>query len=154
MIYNLLFYIIFIKYITSCINLCLCNFKHSYRRIYIFCKKLGIEVEANMEAVGRIREKLEGIRRDLRDFDLQKDSFPIKFDPLKDTIPADVDAQFDRAIAAAKANNEAELLEACHAIEAYFNFPKANEIVKHAEVPGGMYSNMVAQLKKLLKLKF
>ena len=117
--------------------------------IYIFCKKLGIEVEANMEAVGRIREKLEGIRRDLRDFDLQKDSFPIKFDPLKDTIPADVDAQFDRAIAAAKANNEAELLEACHAIEAYFNFPKANEIVKHAEVPGGMYSNMVAQLKSL-----
>ena len=98
--------------------------------IYIFCKKLGIEVEANMEAVGRIREKLEGIRRDLRDFDLQKDSFPIKFDP-------------------AKANNEAELLEACHAIEAYFNFPKAYEIVKHAEVPGGMYSNMVAQLKSL-----
>ena len=117
--------------------------------IYIFCQKLGIELEANMEAVGRIRVKLEDIRRDLRDFDLQKDSFPIAFDPLKDTLPAEVDAQFDRAIAAAKANDEAALLEACHAIEAYFNFPKANEIVKNAEVPGGMYSNMVAQLKSL-----
>ena len=117
--------------------------------IYVFCQKLGIELEANMEAVGRIRVKLEDIRRDLRDFDLQKDSFPRAFDPLKDTLPAEVDAQFDRAIAAAKANDEAALLDACHAIEAYFNFPKANEIVKHAEVPGGMYSNMVAQLKSL-----
>ena len=117
--------------------------------IYVFCQKLGIELEANMEAVGRIRVKLEGIRRDLADFDLNKDKFPRAFDPLKDTLPAEVDAQFDKAIAAAKANNEAELLDACHAIEAYFGFPKANEIVKNAEVPGGMYSNMVAQLKSL-----
>ena len=33
--------------------------------------------------------------------------------------------------------------------EAYFGFPKPNELVKHAEVPGGMYSNMVAQLQAL-----
>ncbi|MBQ8564308.1 MAG: carboxylase [Bacteroidaceae bacterium] len=117
--------------------------------IYVFCQKLGIEVEANMEAVGRIRVKLEGIRRDLSDFDLNKDKFPRAFDPLKDTLPAEVDALFDKAIAAAKANNEAELLDACHAIEQYFGFPKPNEIVKNAEVPGGMYSNMVAQLKTL-----
>ena len=41
------------------------------------------------------------------------------------------------------------MLKACHAIEAYFNFPKPNELVKKAEVPGGMYTNMVAQLKQL-----
>ena len=116
--------------------------------IYIFCKKLGVEVEANMEAVGKIRTKLEGIRKELAAYDLVK-SFPITFDPLTDTIPAEIDAQFDKAIEAAKANNEEELLNACHAIEAYFNFPKPNEIVKHAEVPGGMYSNMVAQLRSL-----
>ena len=83
-----------------------------------------------------------------KDFDLQK-SFPIDFDPLVDKLPADVDALFDKAIDAAKANDEDTLLDACHAIEAYFNFPKPNEIVKNAEVPGGMYSNMVAQLKQL-----
>ncbi len=116
--------------------------------IYLFCQKLGIEVEANMEAVGKIRSRLEGIRRELGAYDLVK-SFPITFDPLTDKLPAEVDALFDKAIAAAKANKEAELLDACHAIEAYFNFPKPNEIVKHAEVPGGMYSNMVAQLKSL-----
>ena len=59
------------------------------------------------------------------------------------------DKEFDKAIEAAKANDEEALLKACHAIEAYFNFPKPNELVKKAEVPGGMYSNMVAQLKQL-----
>ncbi len=116
--------------------------------IYLFCQKLGIEVEANMEVVGKIRSRLEGIRKELAAYDLVK-SFPIAFDPLKDKLPAEIDALFDKAIAAAKANDETTLLDACHGIEAYFNFPKPNEIVKHAEVPGGMYSNMVAQLKSL-----
>ncbi len=116
--------------------------------IYIFCQKLGVKVDADMEAVGRIRSVLKEVRKELKEFDLQK-AFPIDFDPLKDKLPAEVDALFDKAIAAAKANNEPALLDACHAIEAYFNFPKPNEIVKDAEVPGGMYSNMVAQLKQL-----
>jgi len=117
--------------------------------IYVFCKKLGIEVEANMEAVGEIRTRLRGARESLRAYDLNADRFPREFDPLKDTLPANVDAQFDAAIAAAKRGDEAALLDACHAIEEYFGFPKPNEIVKNAEVPGGMYSNMVAQLKTL-----
>lgn len=48
-----------------------------------------------------------------------------------------------------KANKEEELLDACHKIEAYFGLPKPNELVKNAEVPGGMYSNMVANLRSL-----
>ncbi len=117
--------------------------------IYIFCQKLGVEVEANMEKVGEIRERLEAVRRNLADFDLNKDKFPKRFDPLHDKLPAEVDALFDNAIAAAKAGDEDTLLEACHAIEAHFGFPKPNLLVKEAEVPGGMYSNMVAQLKAL-----
>ena len=116
--------------------------------IYVFCKKLGVEVEANMEAVAKIRVELKKIRKGLHDFDLVK-NFPNDFDPLKDTLPAEVDALFDKAIACAKANDEEALLDACHAIEDYFGFPKPNLIVKHAEVPGGMYSNMVAQLRQL-----
>ena len=115
--------------------------------IYIFCKKLGIELEANMEAVGEIRTRLRGARESLKAYDLGK--MPREFDPLKDTLPAEIDALFDTAIAAAKNADEEALLEACHTIEAYFEFPKPNEIVKNAEVPGGMYSNMVAQLKSL-----
>ncbi len=116
--------------------------------IYVFAKKLGIEVEVNMEAVGEIRKNLRAARESLSQFDLVK-QFPKEFDPLKDTLPAEIDAQFDKAIAAAKANDENTLLDACHAIEDYFGFPKPNLLVKEAEVPGGMYSNMVAQLKSL-----
>lgn len=116
--------------------------------IYLFANRMGIEVDVNMEAVGKIRNELLNARRELKQFDLV-DHLPIEFDPLTDTLPEEINAQFDRAISAAKANDEATLLDACHAIENYFRFPKPNETVKNAEVPGGMYSNMVAQLRAL-----
>ena len=116
--------------------------------IYIFCQKLGVELDINMEAVAKINKELYTIRKELEAYDAVK-QFPNPFNPLTDTLPANIDKLFDDAIAAAKSNNEEALLEACHAIEAYFNFPKPNELVKKAEVPGGMYTNMVAQLKQL-----
>ena len=117
--------------------------------IYIFCQRMGVEVEVNMEAVGRIRKALFNARKSLADFDLNRDNMPIDYDPLKDVLPAEILALFDSAIQFAKANDEEALLDTCHKIEAYFNFPKPNELVKNAEVPGGMYSNMVAQLRQL-----
>ena len=116
--------------------------------IYIFANRMGIEVDVNMEAVGQIRNELLGARKELAEFDLVGE-MPIPFDPINDTLPAEVSAHFDQAIACARANDEEGLLEHCHAIEQYFRFPKPNELVKNAEVPGGMYSNMVAQLKAL-----
>lgn len=117
--------------------------------VYILCKRMGVEIEVNMEAVGRIRTHLLEARKELADYDLNKDKMPIPFDPLTDELPAHIAALFDQAIEYALAGDEEGLLEACHAIEAYFQFPKPNELVKNAEVPGGMYSNMVAQLKQL-----
>ncbi len=117
--------------------------------VYLFAKRLDVEVEVNMEAVGKIRKELKAIRTELADFDLHKGNFPIDFDPLTDKLPANIEALFDKAVAAAKAGDEEALLDACHTIEDYFNFPKPNLLVKEAEVPGGMYSNMVAQLKTL-----
>lgn len=117
--------------------------------IWVFCQRMGVEVEVNMEAVGRIRTELLEARKELAQFDLNKDHMPRPFDPLTDQLPPEVLALFDSAIEFAKAKDEAALLDACHKIEAYFGFPKPNELVKTAEVPGGMYSNMVAQLKQL-----
>ena len=119
--------------------------------IYLFCNKLGIDIGVNMEAVAKINKELFEIRKELEDFDAVK-QFPNPFNPLTDTLPAEIDKEFDNAISAAKSNNETELLRACHAIEAYFNFPKPNELVKNAEIPGGMYTNMVAQLKQFNSL--
>ncbi|WP_282037967.1 biotin/lipoyl-containing protein [Saccharicrinis aurantiacus] len=116
--------------------------------IYLFTKKLGIEMDINMEAVAKINEQLLEIRKELHDVDGVK-QFPNPFNPLTDTVPANIDAEFDKAIAAVKAGDDDALLTACHAIEDYFNFPKPNNLVKDAEIPGGMYTNMVAQLKAL-----
>jgi pyruvate/oxaloacetate carboxyltransferase len=116
--------------------------------VYVFCKKMGVELDVNMEAVAKINQSLLGIRKELEPFDAVK-QFPNPFNPLTDTLPASVDKSFDDAIAAAKKGDEEALLHACHAIEAYFNFPKPNDLVKEAEIPGGMYTNMVAQLKQL-----
>ncbi|MDE6410462.1 MAG: carboxylase [Muribaculaceae bacterium] len=121
----------------------------SIELIDIFCRKLGVEVDADMEAVAKIRHELKDARKALADFDLNKDKWPRDFDEAYAEMPAEIDAEFDRAIEAAKANREEELLDACHKIEAYFGFPKPNELVKNAEVPGGMYSNMVANLRAL-----
>ncbi len=117
--------------------------------VWIFCQKLGIEMDVNMDAVAKIRAELREARKALAAFDLNKDKWPNDFDEYYKNMPSEIDCEFDKAIAAANDNREEDLLEACHKIEAYFGFPKPNELVKNAEVPGGMYSNMVANLRAL-----
>ena len=118
--------------------------------VYVFCQKLGIDLGVNMRAVAKINGELKEIRKELElsVFGAEK-PLPKPFDPLVDELPAAIDAEFDRAIAAAKADDEATLVDACRKIEAHFGFPAPNELVQKAEIPGGMYSNMVAQLKQL-----
>ena len=118
--------------------------------VYVFCKKLGIDLGVNMEAVAKINTQLREIRKELNMsvFGVEKPE-PKAFNPLTDTIPAEIDALFDRAIKAAQADDEEGTIDACRKIEAYYAFPAPNELVQKAEIPGGMYSNMVAQLKQL-----
>ncbi|MBR4038078.1 MAG: carboxylase, partial [Tidjanibacter sp.] len=116
--------------------------------VWIFCQKAGVELDINMEAVAKINEQLLDIRKELDAFDAVK-KFPKPFNPLTDKLPAEIDAEFDRALKAVKEVDEDTLVDACHKIEAYFGFPEPNELVQKAEIPGGMYTNMVAQLKQL-----
>lgn len=116
--------------------------------VYIFCQKLGIDCGVDMAAVAKIDKELKTIREELGAYDTTK-LFPKPFDPVAETLPAEIDSLFESAIKAAEQVDEDKLVEACHKIEAYFGFPKPNLLVKEAEIPGGMYSNMVAQLKAL-----
>ena len=127
--------------------------------VHVFCKKLGVDTGVNMEAVAKINTQLREIRKELNQSVFGADkSEPKAFNPLTDKLPAEIDALFDKAIAAAKADDEDATIDACRKIEAYFGFPRScstnrkittNELVQKAEIPGGMYSNMVAQLKQL-----
>ncbi len=118
--------------------------------IYVFCKKLGIDLGVNMEAVAKINAELREIRKELNLSVFKKEKpEPKPFNPLTDKLPAEIDALFDAAIAAVKKDDEEGTIAACRKIEAYFGFPAPNELVQKAEIPGGMYSNMVAQLQQL-----
>lgn len=114
----------------------------------VFADKLDIETDVDMKAVKRIDEKLKVIREELDEYDNYK-MFPKSFDPETDELPQDIDALFDNTIVYAKKEDEDKLIETAHSIKEYFNFPRANENVKNAEIPGGMYSNMLSQLKQL-----
>lgn len=116
--------------------------------VQIFADKLGLDTGLNLKAIVKINKKLKIIRQQLAEFDSYK-QFPIDFDITKDKLPDNIDKLFDEAIEFAKNDNEEKLLKVTHKIEDYFNFPKPNEMVKQAEIPGGMYTNMLAQLKHM-----
>lgn len=120
----------------------------SFELVQIVCSKLGIETGVNLDAVVRINKILKDIRLEMADVDSYK-IYPIEFDITKDRLPDHINKYFDDAIEYAMSNDEPGLMEVCGKIEKYFNFPDPDEKVKFAEVPGGMYTNMLAQLKQL-----
>lgn len=116
--------------------------------IYLFCKRMGVEIDVNMEAVSRINARLSDFREELEAYDAVKMK-PIVFNPLDDQLPEKVEKLIKIAIEAATKDDEKTLLDACQKIEHHFGFAAPNVLVKRAEIPGGMYTNMVAQLKQL-----
>ena len=120
----------------------------AFELIQIFCEKMRIDTGVNLDAVNKINKELFGIRKELDKFDEAK-QFPIEFDISNYTLPDNINKLFDNAISAAKAERIEETLNSCLEIEKYFNFPASDEVVKAAQIPGGMYTNMLAQLKQV-----
>jgi oxaloacetate decarboxylase alpha subunit/pyruvate carboxylase subunit B len=115
--------------------------------IQLFANKLGLETGVNPAAITAINKKLGNIRKELATFDQYK-LFPREFDLTHDRLPADIEKLFDTAVEAAIGNKAKTLLDVCHKIEKWFNYPAPDAIVKVAQIPGGMYTNMLAQLQQ------
>ena len=62
-------------------------------------------MDVNMEAVAKINNELLGIRKELKDFDVSQ-QIPNPFNPLIDSIPAEIDEKFDVAIEAVRNSDE------------------------------------------------
>jgi len=120
----------------------------SFELIQLFCDRMNIDTGVNIEAVVNLDSELRAIRHELAEFDSTK-AFPREFNILTDKLPRDIEQMFELAIAYAKADKEDDLLEVCHRIESWFEFPDADDKIRDAEIPGGMYSNMLAQLRQL-----
>lgn len=128
------------------------NAAPAFELIQLFCSRMGIETGVNVEAVLLLDQELRAIRRELKEFDTYES--PREFNILTDTLPRDIDQMMEMAIAFAKADKENDLLEVCHRIESWFGFPEPDGKIGEAKIPGGMYPNMLEQLKhkKLEKL--
>lgn len=120
----------------------------AYELVHLFCDKMGIDTGVNPEAVVKINGHLKEIRQELAEFDTCN-VYPKEFDFTKDKLPKEINKLFVKAIYMARHDREEELVNACLAIEKYFNFPEPDDMVRKAEIPGGMYTNMLAQLKAL-----
>lgn len=119
----------------------------AYEIVQLLADRLGLDTGVDRGAVQEISRELRSIRADLAKFDQYK-RMPPEFDIRDPSLPPDVSQLFDDAVSAAKADDPERVLSLCQRIEAFFNYPEPDEIVKHAQIPGGMYTNMMAQLKE------
>ncbi len=115
--------------------------------VQVFANKLGIDTGVDLPSVVAIERELRQVRGELDKFDQYK-RLPPDFDVSKPELPAEVGRLFDEAIAAAQSGKTKDVLSRCQGIEAWFNYPEPDEIVRVAQIPGGMYTNMMAQLKE------
>lgn len=119
----------------------------AYEIIRIFADRLGITTDVDNAAVARIDRRLRTIRQELAHYD-QYRRMPPELDLSKDSLPPSLSRLFDDAIEAAVGGKYNRALSICQEIEKAFNYPEPDEIVRHAQIPGGMYTNMMAQLKE------
>ncbi|HOX12139.1 MAG TPA: carboxylase [Spirochaetia bacterium] len=119
----------------------------AYEIIQIFADRMGLDTGVDRAAVQAISDELRAIRLDLAKFDQYK-RMPPAFDIRNPELPPDVSRLFDDAIEAARADRPQAVLDLCQRIEAFFNYPEPDNVVRVAQIPGGMYTNMMDQLKE------
>jgi pyruvate/oxaloacetate carboxyltransferase len=122
----------------------------AYEIIRLFADRLGIETGVDSAAVAAIDAQLRSIRVELAEHDHFKANKPPIFDLSVHELPAKDAVLFDLALEAATSPRPkwTRVLELCRKIEGRFRYPAPDEIVQRAQIPGGMYTNMLSQLRE------
>ncbi len=120
----------------------------AYEIVQLFADRLGLETGVDRAAVGAMDRELRLIRAELAKFDQYPDNNPPVIDLSRHKLPPEDAALFDGAVEEAQRGKTDKVLELCHRIEARFNYPAPDEAVRRAQIPGGMYTNMLAQLEE------
>ncbi len=119
----------------------------AYEIIRIFADKLGLDTGVDNAAVAKIDAMLRNARTELAAYDQYKRVPPV-LDLSRDSVSPKLNSYFEDALEYAVGGKFQKSLELCRKIEAEFNYPEPDAIVQHAQIPGGMYTNMMAQLKE------
>jgi pyruvate carboxylase subunit B len=121
----------------------------AYEIVQLFADRLGRETGVDGAAVAAIDAQLRSIRSELSEHDHFKGNRPPVIDLSVHQLPAEDARLFDLALEAATAPKPrtSRVLELCRKIEARFHYPAPDAIVERAQIPGGMYTNMLSQLR-------
>jgi pyruvate/oxaloacetate carboxyltransferase len=120
----------------------------AYEIVQLFADRLGLETGVDRAAVGAMDRELRLIRSELAKYDQYPENKPPILDLSRHQLPPEDAGLFDLAVEEAVAGRADKVLELCHRIEARFNYPAPDEAVRVAQIPGGMYTNMLAQLEE------
>lgn len=129
----------------------------AYEIVQLFADRMGRDTGVDRAAVGAIDTQLRAVRAELSEYDQYKGHHPPILDLSRHSLPAEDAALFDLALEAATSGKAgggpspakaALVLELCRKIEARFHYAEPNAIVEKAQIPGGMYTNMLSQLKE------
>ncbi|MGO8693024.1 MAG: hypothetical protein ACLQMF_05050 [Rectinemataceae bacterium] len=120
----------------------------AYEIVQLFADRLGLDTGVDRAAVGAMDRELRLIRLELAKFDQYPENTPPIIDLSRHKLPPEDTALFDRAVEAARAGRAQAALDLCQKIEMRFKYPAPDDIVRVAQIPGGMYTNMLAQLQE------
>lgn len=115
--------------------------------IWIFCNRLDIRLDADMDVVRQIRHELLDIRMELMRKSGKELPLPKDFDRAYEEMPPQVSALFDQAIDAASDKRVNELLEACAGIQEFFGFVIPSGIYRQTDLPAAMVRRITDRLK-------
>ncbi len=124
----------------------------AYEIVQLFADRLGRDTGVSKAMAAAIDARLREARAELSAFDQYKGNRPPSLDLSRHQLHAGDAKLFDQAVEAATGKvtsaSMARVLELCRRIEARFDYPPPDAIVQRAQIPGGMYTNMLAQLKE------
>jgi pyruvate carboxylase subunit B len=110
-----------------------------------YARKLGIDTGLNEDKFPAVRAALIKIRKELSPYDQYK---KYKFD-FSGTFTDEQHSLMDKSIRDLKKHSYKSALKNVHRLESSLGLPEPDEAVRLAQIPGGMYSNMVSQLEQL-----
>ncbi|HDS03342.1 MAG TPA: carboxylase [Firmicutes bacterium] len=108
----------------------------------VFGKKMGRSVGYDPKLFAEIDNRLRAIRKELEPFD--KLNTPMPFPVV---LPRQLEEKIGRIIDYVDKKDFNHALKEMHELEKMFNFSPPDYLVLEAQIPGGMYTNLLLQLE-------
>ncbi|MBN2725875.1 carboxylase [Candidatus Mcinerneyibacteriota bacterium] len=108
----------------------------------VFAREMGRSVGYDPKLFAEIDNRLREVRKELEPFD--KLNTPMPFPVV---LPRQIEEKIGRIINAVDKKDFSKALKEMHDLEKMFNFSPPDYLVLEAQIPGGMYTNLLSQLE-------